>query len=449
MTISKSNFVRSVSMLTGATAFSQLLMLAALPVLTRIYGLQDFGILAVFTATLGIISSVSSLRYHIAIPLPKTDGLASNLLALALISVSFFAVLVTLATLLIPEKFLAGIVPAEQTGNLWILGLGVLVVGVYNTFRFWATRKKAFKRIAVTRVEQAIGGIGAQVGFGLLGYGAFGLVIGQLVSQGAGFLGLARRAIKEDRRAFTQISLSRIRKAANLYGHYPRFSTFEALANAASIQVPLLVIVVFTGSAELGILMLAMRIMQAPLSLVGAAVSQVYYSQAVDDKRSNQLSQTTGNVLAGMAKLGLGPMLFAAIVAPFVFGPIFGQEWQRAGELLAWMVPWFMLQFLSSPVSMALHVAKRQKLALGLQLFGLVFRISAVIIAGTIVINADVSKWYAVSGAIFYSVYLIVVINVVGMRFTETLGRLSSSLPYVLVWAICAVTVSYLANLYI
>ncbi len=447
MRIIKSQFVKSVSYLVGATSFSQLLMLLALPVITRIYSPEDFGILAIFVATLGIINSVSSLRYHVAIPLPKTDGLASNLLALSLICTVTSAIFVTLLTLIFSENILAGIVPAELLSYLWLLGVGVLVVGIYNGFRFWATRKKAFKRISVTRIEQAIGGVGSQIGFGLLGFGPLGLIIGQLVSQGAGFFGLARRAIKEDRQAFSQISIWRIRKAAKLFDHYPKFSTFEALANTASIQVPLLVIVFFTGSAELGILMLAMRIMQAPLSLVGTAVSQVYYSQAVDDKRSGQLSQTTGNILAGMAKLGLGPMLFAAIIAPFVFGPIFGQEWQRAGELLAWMTPWFMLQFLSSPVSMALHVAKRQRLALGLQLFGLVFRISAVIIAGTIVMNADVSKWYAVSGAIFYSVYLIVMVNVVGMRFSETIGRLSTSLPYVLVWAISAVIVSYLANL--
>ena len=144
--------------------------------------------------------------------------------------------------------------------------------------------------------------------------------------------------------------------------------------------------------------------------------------------------------MGGLAKLGIGPLLFAALVAPSLFGIIFGEAWQRAGVLLAWMTPWFVLQFMTSPVSMALHVTSHQRLALGLQVFGLTFRVTTVVTAGEL-INGGVSEWYAASGAVFYLFYLIVVSGVVGLRFTDLMYQLWSALPYILVWVVVAISI--------
>jgi len=376
----------------------------------------------------------------VAIPLPKTDTLAANVLGVALVAVTVITMLTVIAVSLFGDSLTALIDSPELSAYMWLLPIGVAVIGAYNIFQFWATRKKAFKRISITRIEQAVGGVGTQLGLGVAGFGAGGLIVGQLISQGSGFLGLARRAIKDDGHILKQINLRRMTVAASAYRRYPKYSMFEALANSASVQLPLIIIVGFVGSAELGLLMLAMRIMQAPMSLVGMAVSQVYYVQAVDEFRQGRLAELTAKVMGGLAKLGIGPLLFAALVAPPLFGIIFGEAWQRAGVLLAWMTPWFVLQFMTSPVSMALHVTSHQRLALGLQVFGLTLRVTTVAIAGEL-INGGVSEWYAASGAVFYLFYLIVVSGVVGLRFTDLMCQLWSALPYILVWLVVAIPI--------
>jgi len=436
----KSGFVRSVSALAGATASAQMLVLLALPFLTRLYTPEEFGLLAIFSALLGMVSVVASLRYQVAIPLPKTDALAANILGVALVAVIGVTVLTVIAVTLFGDGLTVLIDSPELSTYMWLLPIGVAAIGAYNIFQLWATRKRAFKRISITRIEQAVGGVGAQLGLGVAGFGAGGLIVGQLISQGSGFLGLARRAIKEDGHILKQINLRRMTVAASAYRRYPKYSTFEALANSASVQLPLIIIAGFVGSAELGMLMLAMRIMQAPMSLVGMAVSQVYYVQAVDEFRQGRLAELTAKVMGGLAKLGIGPLLFAALVAPSLFGIIFGEAWQRAGVLLAWMTPWFVLQFMTSPVSMALHVTSHQRLALGLQVFGLTFRVTTVVTAGEL-INGGVSEWYAASGAVFYLFYLIVVSGVVGLRFTDLMYQLWSALPYILVWVVVAISI--------
>src|SRR5215210_2142529 len=77
-------FARHVVTLASGTALGQLLLVLALPVLTRLYTPADYGALAVYSSTLTVLVVLASLRYEAAIPLPEDDALAGSLLALTL-----------------------------------------------------------------------------------------------------------------------------------------------------------------------------------------------------------------------------------------------------------------------------------------------------------------------------------------------------------------------------
>jgi len=380
----QSGFVRNVSVLAGGTAFAQGLTVLALPLLTRIYSPEEFGVLAVFTALLGMISVIASLRYAIAIPLPEAEESAANLLAVALVCVFLTTSAAALAIFLFGPQ-LASLMNAPALAKyLWLLPIAIAATGAYSVFQYWATRKKAFARIARTRVEQSIGGVATQLIMGWTGAGALGLIVGQIVSNGAGFFGLARRAFSEDRAAFQGVEFKAMKSVARKYDRFPKYSTLEALTNSAGIQLPVILIASLTGGAEVGYLMLAMRIMQAPMRFIGASISQVYFSRAVEEHRKGNLGNFTARTIGGLAKIGVGPLIFVGIIAPSFFGVIFGAEWQRAGELVAWMTPWFVLQFLVSPVSMSLYVTNNQRKSLLLQIAGLSMRVLMVVAASAV-----------------------------------------------------------------
>ena len=81
----KGRLRRAVVVLMTGSAFGQLLVLAASPLLTRLYTPEDFGVLGVFTALLMIFGIAVSLRYELAIPLAEDDARMVNLLALSLV----------------------------------------------------------------------------------------------------------------------------------------------------------------------------------------------------------------------------------------------------------------------------------------------------------------------------------------------------------------------------
>ena len=95
--IRKSNSaIRDVSFVAGGTAISQAIAILMLPVLSRIYTPDNFGIAAVFASAVTILSGISGLRYYLAIPLPKSERYANAVITLSLIIQFVFSLLLCL-----------------------------------------------------------------------------------------------------------------------------------------------------------------------------------------------------------------------------------------------------------------------------------------------------------------------------------------------------------------
>ena len=429
----QNSFIRSVSVLVGGTAFAQAITILILPILTRLYTPADFSVLAGYAGLLGVIAVVACLRFDIAIPLPEKDVDGANLLALALLLAFVVSLLIAIPCFLAPA-WLARILrqPALEA-YLWLLPVGVFLMSAYSALQFWVTRQKNFSLIARTRMTQALGGAGAQLGFGWAGFAPLGLIVGQTISSGAGALGLGWRTWRNARSLLAQVSGAEMRRLFREYDRFPKYSSLESFANNAAIQVPVLIIAAAALGPEAGYLALAMRVMQAPMGLIGGAIGQIYLSRAAEEHRAGGLGTFTAAILGGLMKTGVGPLIFAGVIAPTVFALVFGEEWGRAGVLVAWMTPWFIFQFLASPVSMALHVTNHQKQAFLLQFLGLILRVGLVFSAIQLC-RASVAEVYAVTGFVFYFAYLVVVLKTTGCQLSEVIAQIKKALVFILPW---------------
>ncbi len=442
--ITSNRLVRSVLVLTGGTALAQAVTILALPVLTRLYTPQEFGILAVFLAVFYMIAGISALRYEIAIPLPKSDSVAANVLGVALICVLATS-LITLAAVTFLGKEISQLTNNTQLQPyLWLLPVTVFGAGCYNVFQYWATRKKNFKHIARTRLEQALAGVFLQIFLGWIGVGVVGLLFGQLAKVGIGSFGLARRAVLKSRAAFTKITPTSLSKAARSFDRYPKYSTFDTLANSAAIQLPIIFISIVSGNVEVGLLILAMKVMQTPMALLGTSIGQVYFSEATEEHRKGQLGEFTTKTLTNLAKIGVGPILFAGIIAPSVISFVFGPQWERTGVLMVWLTPWIMFQFLASPISMSMHVTGRQKTLLTLTLFGLALRIIFILYTVNLFTARYASEGYAVSGAVFYFICLMVFSIYSGLTKQNFISITVSAAPIIFAWVVFGVFADFI-----
>ncbi|MBX9574772.1 MAG: oligosaccharide flippase family protein [Caulobacteraceae bacterium] len=401
-------------MLVGGTTLAHAITAAAMPVATRLYSPTDFAAAAAFSSLIGILVVASCLRFEVAIPLPQDDEEAANLLALSVASVIVFSVIVAGVVAALPVEALALLGQPTLIPHLGLLAPGLLIGGLYLALQMWFVRRKGFGPIARSRVLQSASAVGGQLGLGFAGLTPLGLLVGQMLNYGAGAASLGVGALLGERALFRRISWSGMRRAARIHQKFPRYSVWEALANAAAIHLPVLLIAALAAGPEAGYLTLAVFLLQAPMSLVGNAVGQVYLSAAPEALREGRLAEHTAAMLCRLVRMSAGPIAFLAVVSPAAFGLVFGQEWTRSGVMVAWMAPWFFFQFLSSPLSMALHVVGRQRTALMLQIAGLVLRVGAVLLAAAID-RTWVVEAYAVSGLVFYAVYLGIVMRTVGI----------------------------------
>lgn len=437
------NFVRSVGVLVGGTAFAQALMVLILPILTRLYSPADFATLAVYASLLSLFAAIACLRFEIAIPIPESEEDAVNLLVLALASSATLGAFIGLVVWVCPDRLIALTGQSAFRPYLWLFPLGVWLSGSYAALQYWSTRHKNFKLIARTRLGQATSSAAVQLGFGWAGLAPFGLLFGQLISSGAGVFRLAVDLWRRHRDALALVRMRTMVRTFRRYDRFPKYSTLEALANGANIQLPILIIAALAAGPEAGFLMLATRIMAAPMTLVGGAISQVFLANAPEEKRAGRLESLTSKVLAGLIKTGAGPLVCIGIVSPYAFPVIFGVEWTRAGEIVSWMLPWLVLQLLSSPVSMLLHVMEKQRSAFFLQVAGLLIRVGFVAFAAVWLPLLAVA-FYAISGGFFYLIYLVVVLNAAGIR-PIVLARLTvSAWKVLLAWLLISIALSYL-----
>lgn len=438
-------FLKAVGLLAGSTAFAQGITFLVLPILTRLYSPNDFALFAVYTAILGMGSVIACLRLEIAIPLPEKDEDAASLFILSVLFATLISGTFAIILAIWPNYIISLFKTPQLYSYLWMLPVGIWLTAVYSAAQNWATRKKYFSSIARTKIIQATVGSGTQVGMGFMGFAPTGLLFGQLFLSGAGIWGLIKQAWKEDNKKFRFVNWISMREQLKEYEKFPKYSTFESFANTAAIQIPLILIAAIAIGPEAGYLLLATKVMSAPLGLIGRAISQVYLSRAAEEYRNNNLGNFTADVVVSLSKLGIGPLIFVGIISPVIFPLIFGSEWIRAGELVMWMIPWMVLQFIASPISMCMHVRGWQRLMLILTLFGLGIRIGSLYLAYKIDLNS-ISEWYILSGAFFYLICILVFFRCSQINVKHVVKIFLSSMPIIGMWSIFGMIVYLIAG---
>lgn len=407
---------KAASLLVGGAALGQAIMLLALPLLTRLYSPEDFNTLAIYVAIVGIFSGAICLRFDIAIPLPEASADAWQLTILSIVCAAVFSSIIAAGLNFLLLVFAINVGIESHVFSIMI-GLGLFSMGAFNSLQMWYIREKSFLCISIVKTLQSVAVVLVQVGAGIWLATVAGLLWGQFANGVVGSLALLL-ILKNSSFCSVLLSFEDIKRFFREYGRFPKYSVFESLANEAASQLPVLLIAFLLGGSEAGMLMLAMRVLQAPIALLGNAVSQVYLSQAPLCERNGELAVLSKNILVRLAKIGVAPLIFVGIGAPAIFPIVFGAEWARAGEIISWMAPWFILQLLVSPISMSLHIKGRQDAALKLQLLSLFIRVASVVIC-YLAVPVYMVQVYALSGAVTYLIYLIFVFKVLGISLLE------------------------------
>jgi O-antigen/teichoic acid export membrane protein len=354
----RNRFARSVSILAGGTAAGQGIVVLASPLLTRLYSPDDFGLLAVYASFLGIIGVVASLRYQLAIPLPEKDEEAAHVVVLSLLVVLGMSLLTALVVLFFAQSIAELSNTPALAGYMWLLPVGLLLMGSYQVFYYWAIRTRSFTAIARTKFTQSISMTAMQLG----GYalGPLALLLGRVFGSAAGTTSLSLLSIRNHGPIFRNVSLKDVAHAASRYRRFPIFSTWGGFFNTAGIQLPPLLFAAMFSPSAAGIFMLTHRVLAMPMSLIGRAIADVFFSHAIDAMRENRLAPLVAGIHEKLAHIAMPPALILILTGPDLFALTFGDEWRQAGEFAQWMAVFLYFQFIVSPLSQLVSILEKQ-----------------------------------------------------------------------------------------
>lgn len=401
--------VKNIGVLSTGTLIGHSLSVFSLPLLTRLYTPEDYKLLAVYAALLALGTVVANLRLNLAISKPNENSEAASLLACSLLA----ALMVAFTTLcILIALYLSGVLEGWGFWPFsWLIPLGILFSGWYQALLYWSARRQRFTLVATTKATRAASSVGTQTSFAFLGLGSFGLILGHFFFVSVGVFQLLRACFKFDRQLVNSINLTSLKNAVIKYRRFITMSVPESLANVAGQQVPILLIASMAVGADAGYLTVGLQVFAIPMILLGQSVHQVFIADAPKRCSSGAFLAYIQRFLGGLTVVGVFVFGVIYYVVSRYSVSIFGPSWDELSAFAVWLVPWHILQLMTSPISGALHVTLKLALALNLQISGLVLRLGSVLLA-LYYESAFVVEIFCISSAVYYILYLFAIIIV-------------------------------------
>lgn len=381
--IFQKSFIRNVLLLVTGTAGAQLITVLVSPIITRLYGPEAFGIMGTFSAIANIIIPIAALTYPVAIVLPKKDNEAKTLIKLS-ISISMVLSIISLFIIILFHNQITNIFNLTSISNfLYLIPIVFIFAGFMQSAKQWLIRTNQFSINAKANFYQSVIINSSKVGIGLFYPAASVLVV--LTTMINGIRAFIMIAYSKTFNIFFQRTKSgekkNIEKTAKKYIDFPLYRAPESLLTGISHGMPVLMLTAFFGPASAGFYNVGRNVLSLPTQLIGEAVGDVFYPKIATAHR-NQVKITKHIQKATFALAGIGIVPYGIVIlfGPLLFSLVFGEEWVMAGEYARWIALWSFSNFINKPSTKSLAVLNAQMYHLMYTVFGLIVRISVLLI---------------------------------------------------------------------
>lgn len=360
---SKSDFSKNVLTLMVGTTIAQAIPIAIMPILTRIYTPDEFGLFALYMGIAALLAVMATGRYELAIVLPDNNKEAINIVVLSLMITLLISVVTLVAVILFNAEITSFLNSPGVSGWLYLLPCSVLVTGFYQSMNYWMNRNKRYRDMAFNRVLQASASGGTNLSMGFGGFGGIGLILGSLIGQGISGLNLGVLLLKRDKGLFKEAKFEKIIYLLKKYKKLPIYNLPTTLIEALKLSAINIIIAKLFAISVLGQFSLAWRMLQIPMALLGNSLSQVFF-QKIASVEKNDLSVIIKQFVINTSLI-ISPVFIAIyLFSEDIFVIVFGEQWQVAGEAASILTPWLFLTFLTQPLSAFFVVVNRQEVTL-------------------------------------------------------------------------------------
>lgn len=379
----RSGFARNVLTLFTGSTIAQAIPVIISPLLTRIFPVTDFATLTVITTLVSLLGVIVCGRYEIAIGLPADEKEAKQLVYLS-ISVAFIVSSVAMVLVLFFNKPLAHLLNNDEAAPyILLVPFTSLLYGLNQALTYWNIRKRNYALMSTSRVGQSIANSSISLSLGYSFLKANGLVIGHICGHIAALIYSYFRTSQKGEITFSKSDFNKteLKALAKKYSDLPKVNGVHALTDMLQVTGVVFVISAVFGSVTTGLYGLTMRILQAPLTMIGSSFSIVFYKEASEKVATNQkITKLLRTTIMTLAAISFPVFLTIMIFGPDLFSFVFGDSWRDAGVYARILSPYLFMNFISSPVSHLPVILNKQRQFFLLSLIGNILILSSILV---------------------------------------------------------------------
>jgi len=362
-----SSFLKKAGIVAFGTIIAQGILILFVPFLSRIYTVEQFGLLGIFMLVGMFGIQLLTWRFDYGIASAETADSARNILSLCMVTAIGSTIIYGVLLLLLePALSLKG--GFEIKGYLvWILFYGYSG-SIWNAFTLYNIRMADYKLNAGFTILRALlivitSFLMQDADFnGLIA----GLVTGQLFATML-LVAITTRQMPVPFWGAYGFSVSSLLNTAKSSAGFLKYSFPSAAIELFSGQLPQFFIGTF-GATGFGWFSQANRLLNAPLDLLGQSIRAVFWETGSKQfRQEGQCIVLFDKIMFRLAGFSILPFILLFWLAPWLFGFVLGQGWEEAGHFARLLVPLCFFRFISNPLSSMFYIAEKQRYDFSIQ----------------------------------------------------------------------------------
>jgi lipopolysaccharide exporter len=367
-----SAYARNVLKLFYGTSLKNLLTFLALPVLTRLYSPQDIGLFQLLLSVSMTFSIVSTLKYEMAIVLPRYRREAEHLVALTLLSLVATTIVTSGLFAVLGGSLLRLFKAGELAPYGQLVVAAIFATGLLQGVRYIQIREKQYGDLARNNVVQGIVTQAGSIAAGI----ARPSFLGLFGSYTLGSLVPALQILRQARVHRYRINRRWLWPLAWKHRQFPLISTAAMFLQQLTLELPVFMFSGYYGAQIVGYYALAHRMLTTPVNLLQTSVGQVFFQEASDayNQSPARLLRVYLVTIRRLALVGLAPLILALVAAPPLVKLFLGAGWATSGTYIQIIVFGVYFGFINGPVGTTYSIIQRQEIILYLRIASIILR---------------------------------------------------------------------------
>ncbi|MDB5228223.1 MAG: O-antigen translocase [Bacteroidota bacterium] len=333
-------------------------------ILPKYFSPSDFAEFGIFTSVVFMLIEIVNAKLDIAVMLPKSLE-ESKKIAYASFTMAF--ILFALALLICIPVFIF------YRKEYILLPFTILLYGIHQPVFVYLNKMGKYNSINLFRIIQVLTTAIVTLTLGIQ-HIPHSLIIGFI----AGLFFATLYIIKFLPPRF---NLSHLKEIIQQYDQFPKYGTWSSLLNNVSRNSVPILLMQFFSKQFVGFYSYSTRLLNAPTGMYASALGQVYFKRASEEENIT-LKKSTQKIMLLTFAVSIIPTFVILIFGKEIFFSLFSGEWIEAGKISQYLILWYFLGVIASPVSCLLDLRNKLKFEFKYNFVLLITRIAAIATGG-------------------------------------------------------------------